>query len=239
MPKINLLYYKNVLDLAMEKFFARFNSSFSKDRDLYVFSSEITRVGMKKLLKDLVIETVENIVPSWKIDNPEYWFLIGGCFPKDSLVLKYRDKEDYFPAKLNALLGKKPDIRWVLAENDIKLDIDLLNTLFSEIFLEIALKKTKLKDSRPNVMLVSHKNLDCYMIFKIMKWIFGKTVCINVYERDRLSEKKLPLVAINDLVSKYIHNKQLINKSKDFKQCALEVKQQVEELIRSSKLIKS
>lgn len=237
-PKINLLYYKNVLDLVMETFFTEFNDFFTRSEEkTYVFSSSISRSGLKKILRDLILSTVKKVVLEAEDSCCSYWFLIGGCYPKNNLILKFRDPSGYFPAKLAKFIEEKPTIRWILIEKDIKLDFELLNELFSELFSELCTKKLKLEKQLSNVIFISHKNLDCYMVFKILKWIYGKTACVNVYKKNGLVDKKLPLVAINDLVSRYIHNKQALNKSKDFKYCALEVKQQVEELFTSSKLV--
>lgn len=237
-PKLRLLYYKNVLDLALVKFFGEFNDEFSKtSASRYVFSSDASRESLKKTFKKIIAEVIEELAEPWSIESPSWLVLLGGCYPKSNIILEHRDARDYFPAKLEKLLETKPSIKWILTEKDIDVDLELFNELFNEIFNELATKKIRLKSTLKNVVCISHKSLDCYMLFKIFKWIYGRSACINLYETSSISKRKLPLVAINDLLSKYIHNKQAMNKSREFKRCALEVKQQLEELLDPSKLI--
>lgn len=158
------------------------------------------------------------------MEAPTWLILIGGCYPESNILLKHRDSSDYFPAKLEKLIKTRPSVKWILAEQDIDVDLELFNEIFSEIFTEFASKKISLKPSFRNVVCISHKSLDCYMLFKIIKWIYGKSVCSNVYETSGLSRASLPVVAVNDLLSRYIHNKQAVNRSSEFRKCALEVK---------------
>lgn len=237
-PRLRLLYYKNVLDLAVARFFGEFNDDFSKtSSSRYVFSSDASRESLKKTFKQIIVEVIEELVEPWSFESPSWLILLGGCYPKSNIILKHRDPKDYFPAKLEKLLEAMPSVKWILAEKDIDVDLELFNEIFNEIFNELAAKKIRLKSTLKNVVCISHKSLDCYMLFKILKWIYGRSACINLYETSSISKRKLPLVAINDLLSKYIHNKQAMNKSREFKQCALEVKQQLEELLDPSKLV--
>ena len=237
-PKLRLLYYKNVLDLAIARFFDEFNDSFSKfGSSRYVFSSDASREKLKKIFSKIIFEVIDELDEPWKIENPSWLILLGGCYPKNNIILKYRNSKEYFPTKLDKILENEPSIKWILSEKDIDIDIGLFNELFNEIFLELATKKSLVKTNLKNVICISHKNLDCYMMFKIMKWIYGRSACINVYESSGISKSKLPLVAINDLLAKYIHNKQEVNKSKEFKKYALEIKQQLIELLDQSKLV--
>lgn len=239
-PKLRLLYYKNVLDLAIVRFFGEFNNDFSKtSSSRYVFSSDASRESLKKTFKRIIIEVIEELAEPWSIEAPSWLVLLGGCYPKNNIILKHLDPKDYFPAKLYKTLEMKPGIKWILAEKDIDVDLELFNEIFNEVFSEIATKKIHLKPSLKNVVCISHKSLDCYMLFKIIKWIYGRSACNNVYEASGISKSKLPLIAINDLLSRYIHNKQEVNKSKEFKKCALEVKQQLVELLNPSKLVES
>jgi len=238
-PKMRLLYYKNVLDLAVSRFFGKFNDSFSKtDASRYVFSSDASRESLKKTFKEIILEVIEELDEPWKIESPSWLVLLGGCYPKNNIILKYRNTKDYFPTKLEKILETESTIKWILAEKDIDVDIRLFNELFNDIFLELSSRRFSLNHNLKNVICISHKNLDCYMIFKIMKWIYGRSACINVYEDAGISKTRLPLIAINDLLSKYIHNKQEMNRSKGFKKCALEIKQQLAELLDQSKLVK-
>ncbi len=239
-PKLRLLYYKNVLDLAVARFFGEFNDDFSKtNASRYVFSSDASRESLKKTFKRIIIEVIEELAEPWSIESPSWLVLLGGCYPKNNIILKHRDSKDYFPAKLEKTLKMKPAVKWILAEKDIDIDLELFNEIFNEVFSELATKKIQLKPTLKNVVCISHKSLDCYMLFKILKWIYGRSACNNVYESSGISKSNLPLIAINDLLSRYIHNKQAMNKSREFKKYALEVKQQIAELLNPSKLVES
>ena len=60
-------------------------------------------------------------------------------------------------------------------------------------------------------------------MFKIIKSIYGKANCINL-DKTIYLDKKIPLVAVNDLIDKYVHNKATLQKSQDFKNVYEEVK---------------
>lgn len=51
LPKINLVYYKNILDLALAKFFDECNDSFSKIGEYYVLSKQFTKTSLKACLE--------------------------------------------------------------------------------------------------------------------------------------------------------------------------------------------
>ena len=47
-------------------------------------------------------------------------------------------------------------------------------------------------------------------MFKTIKAIYGKSNCINVW-KDRMQQIDSPIVAVNDLIDKYIRNKAMLN----------------------------
>lgn len=81
-----------------------------------------------------------------------------------------------------------------------------------------------------NVHFIQHSKLDCYSMFKTIKAIYGKANCINVW-KDKMQDIKLPLVAVNDLIDRYIHNKADLNKLPEFKIAIKEVKQFIDESV--------
>lgn len=227
--KISFLYYKHLLDLAIVKFVDDFNDSFTKmDDGSYLFSSDVSRIKVKKYFLDAIESKVVELAGIWDEKNPRCLVIIGSCVPKDNILLSFRDKSDYFPDKLDTILEKMPSVRWILREKDIKFDLLELNSILIEVFDDLfkrsADSKAKRKQSLKNVMFVSHKNLDCYATFKILKWMYGRSATVNLYEETKLNTKTLPLIAINDLLGKYVRNRVAMNKSADFKRCAREVK---------------
>lgn len=224
--KIRFLYYKHLLDLVFIEFFEKFNGSFSRDcNGEYLFSSDISRTKLKNFFKKSLLEKIDSISKPWSSLEPSCLVLVGSCFPRDNIILKFRDEQEYFPVKLNTVLSEKPSLKWILRERGIKLDIQEINSILVALFDELLEKSTKHAGRFKNIMVVTHKHLDCYAIFKILKWMYGKSSSVNLYEEIGLASKNLPLVALNDIASRYIHNKATMNKSTEFKQYAEELKQ--------------
>lgn len=229
-PKINLLYYKNILDLMILEFFDKYNDLFIKQDGLYVFSANFSKSKLKSILNELFINAITKYVTEFDLLNPNYYFIISSCLPKDNLLLSLRTKE-VFPKKLDLLLTKNINYKYILVEKDIKIDFSLFNQIFIEIFNKYFLNsKNVLKDFGPdykNIFFIQHNRLDCYMLFKIIKNKFGDENCINIW-KSRLSGITPPLVAVNDIISQKIIGKQFINKLPEFKRFVKEVYQYVD-----------
>ena len=148
------------------------------------------------------------------------------------MLLKLRDSS-YFPVKLEKLLNDKPDIKYLLKEKDICIDTELINSIFIDTFNKMFNNDYALKllgEDFSNVIAVSHSYLDCYAVFKVIKWAYGHSNCINVW-KEHMQEQTQHLVAINELISKYVPKKTYMNKSKELKACAKEVKDYLKEKI--------
>ena len=104
MPKICLLYYKNILDLAFKRFFEVHNEYFTKVDNKYVLSNEFNFFHIKKLFIKYIADEIKELVIPYSNENPNYYFIIGSCSPKNNLLMKYRDK-GYFPLKLYNLMN--------------------------------------------------------------------------------------------------------------------------------------
>lgn len=172
---------------------------------------------IKRILKALLKSTISEFAKPFDIIKPEYYFIIGSCMPKDNILLDAKDNK-YFPAKLDKLINSDYNIKYLLKEKDIKLDIVQFNTVLIDIFNELFKRQKNI-----NTIFMQHKRLDCYTLFKIIKSIYGKANCINL-DKTMYSDKKIPLVAVNDLIDKYVHNKAVLQKSQDFKNAYEEVK---------------
>lgn len=229
-PKINLLYYKNILDLMILEFFDKYNDLFIKQDGLYIFSANFSKSKLKSILNELFINAITKYITEFDLFNPNYYFIISSCLPKDNLLLSLRTKE-VFPKKLDLLLTKNINYKYILVEKDIKIDFSLFNQIFIEIFNKYFLNsKNVLKDFGPdykNIFFIQHKRLDCYMLFKIIKNKFGDENCINIW-KSHFSGITPPLVAVNDIISQKIIGKQFINKLPEFKRFVKEVYQYVD-----------
>ena len=224
--KISFLYYKNLLDLAFAEFFDEFDHCFTRQADgTYLFSSDVSRSKLKKFFKESILRRIASLSNPWSISDPRCLVVIGSCYPKDNAILELQPKKDRLPVKLTYTLSAMPTLKWILKEHDIKIDCLEFNEFLVELFDEFFKQSAKHQGIFKNVMFATHKNLDCYAIFKVLKWTYGKTTTINLYKSFGLSKRKLPLVAINDLLSKYICNKEDLSKCKKFKQSAEELRE--------------
>lgn len=222
--KLNLIYYKNLLDGVIEFFVDSYNDCFVRENDRYIFSAGMSKTKLKTILEQYVVDAI-NQINSEVVNKNDYLIVIGSCYPINHLLLQFKDDE-YFPKKLQSILDNKPSLKWILREKNIEIDIDLINEILIDIFNSFFTSQNKCQKtfSANNVMFVQHSHLDCYMMFKVIKWIYGNCNCINIW-KDHLANQQMHLVALNDLISKYIQNKNAMNKSKQFKSYAFEVKE--------------
>lgn len=232
-PRLHLLYFKALLDKCFIRFFDDFNNSFSVINNQYVFSKDPGKTQLKKIFKAYLAEELKCVIRPYSIIKPEYFIIIGSCQPKDNILLNY--KEAYFPEKLNKLINSDFQLKYLLKEKDIKLDLIRFNSIFIDIFNELFSKQDKLlkllgsKDYK-NVFFIQHNKIDCYSMFKLIKFIYGKSNCWNIH-KEKFYNIKSPIIAINELIDKYIHNKNKITKSNEFKYIIEEVKQFIDEKI--------
>ena len=226
--KLNLIYYKNILDIALEMFVKKHEECFTKDGSAYVLGLSASKKSLQKDIEKCIDSSIDKALKSTS-SKDDVAIVIGSCYPIDNLLLDFKDSK-YFPKKLSSLIDSRPALKWLLAEKDIQLDIDLFNEIaievFNKKFTKIEPKRSSI--SRPRVLYVSHSRLDCYMLFKTLKWAYGSSNCLNVW-KETLSSQRQNLVAVNDLISKYIQNKSRMNKSIEFKMYALEVKDYLDE----------
>ena len=87
-----------------------------------------------------------------------------------------------------------------------------------------------LGDGFTNVIFLSHSHLDCYALFKIVKHLYGNSNCINVW-KEKMSRQKQHLVAVNELIAKYVQKKNEMNKSIELKEYAREIRDYLREKI--------
>lgn len=115
-----------------------------------------------------------------------------------------------------------------MKEHDIEIDIECINEIFINIFNSMFNDEkfiVKMLGKRyENVIALSHNKLDCYMLFKIVKWAYGSSNCINIWKEQLIDKRRSNFVAVNDLINRYIHDKAKLNKSTEMRQYANEVK---------------
>ena len=147
------------------------------------------------------------------------------------MLLKFRGNS-YFPEKLSLLIDKSPTTKYLMKERDIHVDMHMLNAVFTSAFNKM-FKDGACKvigDEFSNVITLSHSHLDCYALFKISKWAYGNKNCINVW-KEKMAGQMQHLIAVNELIAKYVTRKTDMNKSKELKMYAQEVRDYLREKI--------
>ena len=221
LPKYHLLYFKCLLDVAFIQFFDKYNDQFAKYDGKYFFCGAMSKQAIEEFFMKSVQQQLSAIIkPFDVIKAPDYYFIIGACQPKDNFLLNFKDET--FPKKLAEAIDGKLHLKYFLREQDIVIDMVQFNEIccnvFNKMFFGCGISSQK------HVIFLTHKNLDCYSLFKILKCIFGKANCINM--RDQFfGDIRAPIIAVNDLIDKSIHNKTQVNKDKRFKMLFNEVKQ--------------
>lgn len=237
LPKYNLLYYKALLDKCFARFFDEYNDKFIKnDKQQYVLADNVSKAKLKQTFKQYLKEELLLYVSSYSIVKPNYYLIIGACQPKDNLLLQLRD-DSYFPHKLLEVVNRDCQVKYLLKEKDIQLDLLKFNQMCLEIFQELFIEHANviklLGKEYCNVFFVQHKQLDCYLLFKTIKSIYGRSNCWNIH-REKFADVKSPLIAVNELIDRYVHNKNKLNSLDEFKKITAEVKQFIDNIVQYS-----
>lgn len=179
-----------------------------------------------KIFSEYLKDELLKLIKPYSLLEPNFYLIIGACMPKDNLLLQYKDER--FPKKLEAVIEKNAQLKYILKEHDIKIDIGKFNhaaiCLFEKLFKSRREVEWLFGKQYKNIIFVCHSQLDCYSMFKVIKHIYGCSNCWNIH-REKLYDMKSPLVAINDLIDRSIHSKLELNKSQEFKLIVKEVQQ--------------
>lgn len=217
----------------MRRFFDDYGSCFVKDKTVgaYLMSKNISRGVLRKYFSSIISEWLKKNTRKFSITKPEYFFVVNNCKPRDNILLKIRDEEEYFPRKLDIVLGGEHSIEFGLKESDIRIDTIAFNTLFSSIFSGCFESRKRLDGlvgcERRNVFFIQHRRLDYVTFKKIFRHMFGRK---NV-EKVQIDPSSEVLVNMNILLNKYIRNKSKLNSDAEFIQCFNEVKEFIVSLL--------
>ena len=125
-PKIKLLYYKHILDLAFRDFFEDYGGSFVKDESragCWVLAKPIAKSVLVKYFTDAVRRHVLEHTEDWSLASPAYYFIIGSCVPTDNILLSLYRNDTERKMQESAYGGR----RYYLSENDIYVDLSLIS----------------------------------------------------------------------------------------------------------------
>jgi hypothetical protein len=197
---------------------------------MYILASDIRKSKLIEIFRRLVSDEIKKHVRIFDVTKPEYFFIIGGCNPKDNILLYHKSKT--FPEKLKRLVDSDKNLKYILRESDVSIDIEAFNAVFDSIFNELFVSKTKftkLVGKYDNIFMIRHSRLDCYSMFKVLKYVLGASNCINVYA-ETFKDKRQYLLSVNDLITGH-SNKTEMNKSPTFKKIVTEIRKYVNECI--------
>lgn len=232
-PKINLIYYKNILDNVLTRFVNDTSDFFVKDNNQYVFSKSISKKRLTSVLEEYIKDEILKLVLKYDVSNPNYYFVIGSCFPSNNILLQFISNKDKLQKFKNKLETKYKDIKYLLKEIDIIMDFEMLNFIFEDIFAKFFKRKTFQKilgNQYKNLFFIRHEQLDCYSMYRMIKDIYGRINTVNLHKvnKEKMSEN---LVSINELIGKKVTRKKEICRGKETDFIRREIKQYVENCI--------
>ena len=99
-----------------------------------MLSRGFTKHQINKVLQNYIIDELKRHIKPAKVLRSDIYFIIGSCFPASNFFLKYKLSNVYFPAKLEKFIQDNPNIKYVLKEKDIKVDISAINDIVCQIF---------------------------------------------------------------------------------------------------------
>ena len=206
-PKINVLYYKHILDKSFQRFFNDYNDSFVKSNGEYVFSKLIAKNKLIKIFRKYIVDEIKGHITEYSISDLNYYIIIGSCFPKDNILLKYK-QDNYIPEKIFNIIEKYPNIRYFLKETDIHVDLMLFNDVFENVFEYLRERKNILKEfgkNTTNLYMMWNDRLDCKMMYETIRHIFGKVNVVNLHKKNKITDSVIN--SLNENIDKYVHGK--------------------------------
>ena len=167
-PKVNVLYYMDVIDKCMARFFVEHDSEFYKNDDgEYVYSNRFTTSSLSKIFLGYVKDEIKKYIVDFSYSSPEFFFIVGSCFPGENVLLQVGGKAP----KLRKLVEIIPDVTYFLKESDISVDMRTFNSVFDHIFTKMMNKNGK---TWSNVFFVKHRKIDSYILYLYFKKFFAK-----------------------------------------------------------------
>lgn len=233
-PKLRAIYFKQLVDRAFQRFVREMEPYFTRmgspESVSYVYSGTISRNTLKRMFLGWILEDLGGIFGKFDLESPEYVFVLGSCLPRNNALLRCAAGETKFPAVLRKILASGRDIRYYPAEKDIRIDLDLFNSVFEDVFLELFDRKRAKIHLGPlfrNVFFLRHSVLDCYMAFKLLRMQYGRNTVENVVKNLGM-KTDVGLRSINERIDEHVSGKISFLKSKMMEP----VREEVAEFVR-------
>lgn len=211
--RIRALYFKQLADRAFQRFLRERNGDFTRQEGkkgtVYVYSGTVSRNTLKNMFLKWILEDIFAIFPEFDLEKPVWNFVLGSCLPRNNVLLRCVSGDSYFPAVLRKILDSGRDIRYYPVERDIKVDLDLFNSVLEDVFLELfdRRKARKVLGNRfRNVFFLRHSSLDCYMAFKLLRCVYGRNTVGNVVKELDM-KVDVGLRSLNERIDEYVSGK--------------------------------
>lgn len=219
----------------MRRFFDDYGDSFVRDgAGGYVFSAGMSEDSLTRYLRNAVKSEVLSLTRRFDRLSPEYTFIIGGCDPADNILFEYRSR--CFPGRLTSAVLSGRCGKYVIREKDVKIDSVMFNSSADAVFREMFSDRGRWIDflggGRLGVFAVTHSRLDCYAVFKALKYLYGGSNCVNVW-KDEMQREKPCVTAVNDLIDKYSAHMSKMNRSPAFRDAVEELRRYCDECMAS------
>ena len=207
-PTLNLVFFKHLADSTLYDYFT--SSEFTKEEDGYALVDGRSETTLRNLLDEAFIShLLENVTP-WSLENPNHYFIIGACLPKDNLLLDFQ-QGCMVSERTRKLIDAEYPLRYVFMEDDLKADPVMFNSLVESLFVRYFDHRRLLRrigKDYSNVHFIRHRRLDCYVMFKLMKYIYGRSNCLNLFLQKRM-RNNMVIRSVNEMIDSEIDKRGL------------------------------
>lgn len=225
--KLKTIDYTCILDSALASAVQEHEHEFVKSQPgEYVWAGSFTRRA--RCLERNIRRLVESFASRCKKDG-DMLVVLSSCFPKDNVLMSL---ESSLPAKLKSFVSENPDMKWLLREKGISIDMSLVNETADRVFKKLAEESLKEKEMSGHAsrVLVSHRHLDSYALESIVRWAYGSSACSKMLDESASCSLKA-LVPVNKLLSESLKHKDALNRSRQLKDAAAEVRDYIDSML--------
>lgn len=205
-PRAFCISYPNVLNNALIAFFDTFNSFFTNQNGIYVFSANVSKSKLKKIFSELIDTEIQKAIDKINQNDAKtkHIYLIDTCKLNDNVVSN--DNSEF-------------NISYKILEEGISIDFVKFEDVFSEIFAKYAKEKNK------KTIPLKHKNLSHSVLLNLLKQEYGEKRCfLNCIEVNRRI-----IADMNDSIC--LDKKTLIDKKQQIDFCLKEAKEYLKSCI--------
>ena len=230
-PRINLIFYKHLADHALYDYFS--NGKWTEEDGRFVHIDNRTASSIREEIENLILEKLMSVVSPWDISNPSRYLVIGACRPSDNFLLDLQSGWMVKDNTMKLVKGKYP-VRYIFREREITDDLVKVNGMLEDIFVKYFDKANLLKrigQEYGNVMFIRHRRLDCYMMFKLIKYIFGAANCVNLFSKRGIRNNRV-ILSVNEMIDNDL-DKRSIKGSIQLSMITKEVRQYLNECLKS------